>query len=277
MELLINLPMQSRPRTGAPRQPGAGRFALVASAIFHGALLGAALLLPLPGRPEPPEPMVLVDVIEELPPEQLPLETLPRPEPAPTMPKARRVRVATVPRRPAPVPPSAPVPVPSEAPVAPAEPSPVAVGAAESSEPGPSLVGVSPGPRTDPGPAVGAAGAGEAAGVAGPGGGPGLGRSPEARRGVLMARYLKELFRTRILTGYPEEARELELAGNVVVQVAVDHGGRLLDLRLVGRCPHPILCRDALQKLRGAAPFPPPPPAYGGVVHIDVPFTYSIQ
>ena len=60
----------------------------------------------------------------------------------------------------------------------------------------------------------------------------------EAQRKSLVDGYLADMFRTRIQQNfrYPDAARELELTGQVVVQVTVDRQGRLLAARLAGRC-----------------------------------------
>ena len=85
------------------------------------------------------------------------------------------------------------------------------------------------------------------------------------------------MFRTRIQQNfrYPDAARELELTGQVVVQVTVDRHGRLLAARLAGRCPHALLCEDGLRTLRASAPFPPLPPGLGESVRIEVPLKYD--
>jgi protein TonB len=166
-----------------------------------------------------------------------------------------------------------PDPAPTEAPAPEEAPAPAPT-AEQSSEPGPAvptasapLAGAKPGPI------------GTALSGAGTGTGPAQLAAPisGAQRRAMMDRYLKELFRTRIRTRYPEEARELELSGNVVVQVTVDRGGRLVGARLNGSCPHALLCQDALQTVRAAAPFPPLPRDLGDSLQIDVPIKYQFQ
>jgi protein TonB len=76
---------------------------------------------------------------------------------------------------------------------------------------------------------------------------------------------------------YPQEARELELEGQVVVQVTIDRAGRLRGARLSGACPHPMLCDDALRTIRAAAPFSPLPGELGESLQIEVPLRYDFQ
>ncbi len=99
----------------------------------------------------------------------------------------------------------------------------------------------------------------------------------EAQRKSLVDGYLADMFRTRIQQNfrYPDAARELELTGQVVVQVTVDRQGRLVAARLAGRCPHALLCEDGLRTLRASAPFPPLPPGLGDSVRIEVPLKYD--
>ncbi len=99
-----------------------------------------------------------------------------------------------------------------------------------------------------------------------------------AQRSALVGRY-RDVLRNRIRDGfrYPAEARELELVGQVVVQVTVDRVGRVLLARLRGSCPHPILCDDALRTIRAAAPFSPVPAELGQSVQIEVPLNYAFE
>jgi len=126
--------------------------------------------------------------------------------------------------------------------------------------------------------------AGKGAGTApGSPGGHGAGLPPappsEAQRKSLIDGYLADMFRTRIKQNfrYPDAASELELTGQVVVQVTVDRHGRLVAARVLSRCPHALLCDDGLRTLRASAPFPPLPPGLGESVRIDVPLNYDLR
>jgi periplasmic protein TonB len=101
----------------------------------------------------------------------------------------------------------------------------------------------------------------------------------ESQRRALLDRYLRELLRTRIAARfrYPPQAEREGAEGLVVVRVAIDAGGRLLDLRLVGVCPHAVLCEAASQTLLASAPFPPPPAELGASITVDVPLSYRLQ
>lgn len=102
--------------------------------------------------------------------------------------------------------------------------------------------------------------------------------SPE-RRQVVLASYLQELFRSRIAAHfqYPEEAERLGMEGLVVVRASVLPTGALWSARVLGDCPHRILCAAAERTVRAAAPFPPPPAELGGAISIDVPLNYRLE
>jgi periplasmic protein TonB len=113
-------------------------------------------------------------------------------------------------------------------------------------------------------------------------GGIGSARPPgptESERRALLERYLRDLFRTRIAARfrYPPEAERDGIEGLVVLRVSIDGTGRLLDVRLVGACTHPLLCDAASQTLLASAPFPPPPSQLGGPIAVDVPLAYRLQ
>jgi protein TonB len=95
----------------------------------------------------------------------------------------------------------------------------------------------------------------------------------------MIGRYRGDLLRGRVhdVSRYPPEARELELEGQVVVHVTVDKTGRLRGARLAGRCPHPILCDDALRTIRAAAPFSPLPAGLGDSLELELPLNYNFQ
>jgi protein TonB len=90
-------------------------------------------------------------------------------------------------------------------------------------------------------------------------------------------RYRTQLLGTRVraVFRYPSEARDLELAGRVLLNVSIGRDGRLLEVRLAGRCPHAILCADGLRTIRAAAPFPPIPAELGPSITVEVPLIYA--
>ncbi len=101
---------------------------------------------------------------------------------------------------------------------------------------------------------------------------------PSQRRSLL-ERYLRELFRSRIAARfrYPPEAEREGIEGVVVMRVAIDGSGKLLELRLVGSCEHTVLCEAASRTLLASAPFPPPPAELGGAIAVDVPLAYRLE
>jgi periplasmic protein TonB len=101
----------------------------------------------------------------------------------------------------------------------------------------------------------------------------------EAERRSLLERYLRELFRTRIAARfrYPPEAERQGIEGVVVLRVAIDGAGRLLQLRVVGACTHRVLCEAASETLLASTPFPPPPAELGGTIAVDVPLAYRLE
>lgn len=254
------------------------RVGVALSAIVHASM--GALLLAMPVREfvadAPIE--VAVDVVADLAIPQAP------PTPAMSSPPARpgglapRLRAAPRPSRSAaPVPERAPSlpgpagvvedPAPEEAPPAAAAPrdSSASSGAAETDAPGrssasPDSTGIASGGGRRSGAAVGGPGGGDPAG-----------------HGATVDRYRTELLGTRIrqVFRYPGEARDLELAGRVLLKVSIGRDGRLLDVRLAGRCPHAVLCADGLRTIRAAAPFPPIPAELGPSITVEVPLTYA--
>ena len=101
---------------------------------------------------------------------------------------------------------------------------------------------------------------------------------PSQRRSLL-ERYLRELFRSRIAARfrYPPEAEREGIEGVVVMRVAIDGSGKLIELRLVGSCEHAVLCEAASRTLLASAPFPPPPAELGGAIAVDVPLAYRLE
>lgn len=302
MELLIRLRRgrgpDSDPLTLLLRSPGRGRrfvgarrFALTTSIVVHSAMaLGIATLSSKASTPVRDE-TVVVDVVTEMTPEPLiPLPDVPS-EPAPrraALPSARIVRPSH---------PAAPARSARPALGAPAEPAPSESLPREDTPPEPThdspaaaemppalakpelLAAVVPG-------TIGASGRDSQIGLAsgshigsgsGHGTGAGAGISSGANRQALTDGYLKELFRSRIRMRYPEAARELELSGTVTVEVTVARNGRLVRAQITRRCPHAILCEDALATIRAAAPFPPLPAELGEAARIEVPLAYAIE
>lgn len=60
-------------------------------------------------------------------------------------------------------------------------------------------------------------------------------------------------------TFYPPDARAQGLEGNAIVAFSLDRDGRILSLRLDESSGVPLLDEAALETIRRAAPFPPPP------------------
>ncbi len=63
--------------------------------------------------------------------------------------------------------------------------------------------------------------------------------------------------------GYPEEARQLGLIGELVLIFTINKEGSLLNLRLVQSSGFPILDNEAMRAVRAAAPFDPLLPGMG--------------
>jgi len=130
---------------------------------------------------------------------------------------------------------------------------------------------------------AGLRGGGSSAGPPGPtvpsGGRSGAGPGGAVQHRATVDRYRTEGLGSRIreVFRYPSDARDLELAGRVLLSVAIARDGRLLEVRLAGRCPHAILCADGVRTIRAAAPFPPLPPALGDSIVVEVPLTYAFD
>jgi protein TonB len=247
----------------APR-PRALRVAIGVSIGVHIGLVAVAVCFPSQ-RPTVDSPMVMVDVVAEMAPAP---EALPPPPPPPPKPMLRKIAA-----RPAPeTPPERPVAQPIPLAEPPSESAPVVAAETEESQPDSSAVLVATAPRAISGSAGHPSGAGAAGGTTPPA------VLSEGQRSTLTAQY-RELMRRRIAKGfrYPPEARELELFGQVVVQVVVDRGGRVASTRLKGHCPHTLLCDDAIRTIRAAGPFAPIPRDLGDSLPIEVPLNYSFE
>jgi periplasmic protein TonB len=262
MELLMTAPLPSGRVAAAPRR--SLRYAVGTSVAVHAALVAAAVLVPayVPFSEAPP---IVVDVVTEVmaPPEP---EAAPPPPPPPAKVVLAKRTVAPVIAAAAPPPPAA-TPTPAEEPTSEDAPAVAAAPEKTAGDGPPVLVNTMP---------VGAAGGGKA-GVGVPGGGPSV--LSQAQRASMIGRYRDDYLRRRVgeVSGYPAAARELELEGQVVVRITIDKAGRLRGARLAGRCPHPILCDDALRTIRAAAPFSPLPRDLGESLDLEFPLDYKIQ
>ncbi|WP_141591643.1 TonB family protein [Myxococcus sp. AB056] len=91
-------------------------------------------------------------------------------------------------------------------------------------------------------------------------------------------RYFEQMFRDRFEdVPYPHEARMAGIEGSLVLRISVGVQGQLVALGVLGPCPHPLLCEAAQEAVRHAAPFPPPPPALGDRVTVELPFNYHLE
>ncbi|MFP2961324.1 energy transducer TonB, partial [Myxococcus sp. 1LA] len=91
-------------------------------------------------------------------------------------------------------------------------------------------------------------------------------------------RYFEEMFRDRFNdVPYPDQARRAGIEGQLVLRISVGVQGQLVSMRVLGHCPHPVLCEAAQEAVRHAAPFPPPPPVLGGRVTVELPFNYHLE
>ncbi len=90
--------------------------------------------------------------------------------------------------------------------------------------------------------------------------------------------YFETMFRDRFENvRYPHQAAMAGIEGKLVVRISVGARGQVLGLEVLGYCPHYVLCDAAMQAVRDAAPFPPPPPELGGRVTVELPFNYHLR
>lgn len=90
--------------------------------------------------------------------------------------------------------------------------------------------------------------------------------------------YFETMFRDRFENvRYPHQAAMAGIQGKLVVRISVGARGQVLGLEVLGYCPHYVLCDAAMQAVRDAAPFPPPPPELGGHVTVELPFNYHLR
>lgn len=100
--------------------------------------------------------------------------------------------------------------------------------------------------------------------------------TPEERE-AWVERYMETLIRARFMrVRYPHLASAAGIKGEVMLRVSISAQGRLLELEQIGRCPHPVLCDSALETVRNAEPFPPPPPELGNPFILELPFRYRL-
>ncbi|MFP5382918.1 MAG: energy transducer TonB, partial [Gammaproteobacteria bacterium] len=80
-------------------------------------------------------------------------------------------------------------------------------------------------------------------------------------------------------TVYPPEAREQGLEGNALAVFSLDRDGRILSLRLGKSSGVPVLDEAALETIRRAAPFPPPPAGlpFAVIEDIYLPVRFRLQ
>ncbi|MCY1017422.1 TonB family protein [Pyxidicoccus sp. MSG2] len=112
---------------------------------------------------------------------------------------------------------------------------------------------------------------------------PGLVLSPpprptEQQLATWREQYFETMFRDRFENvRYPHQAAMAGIQGRLVVRISVGARGQILDLGVLGYCPHYVLCDAAMKAVRDAAPFPPPPPELGGRVTVELPFNYHLR
>ncbi|GHG87148.1 TonB family protein [Comamonas sp. JC664] len=91
-------------------------------------------------------------------------------------------------------------------------------------------------------------------------------------------RAFEQMFRDRFEDmPYPHQARMAGIEGQFVLRISVGVQGQLVGLSVVGACPHAVLCDAAQDAVRKAAPFPPPPPALGGHITVELPFNFHLE
>lgn len=80
-------------------------------------------------------------------------------------------------------------------------------------------------------------------------------------------------------TVYPPEAREQGLEGNAMAVFSLDREGRILSLRIGKSSGTPLLDEAALETIRRAAPFPPPPPGlpFAVIEEIYLPVRFRLE
>ncbi|NOR49654.1 MAG: TonB family protein [Desulfuromonadales bacterium] len=88
----------------------------------------------------------------------------------------------------------------------------------------------------------------------------------QARFGYIRKQILKKLV-------YPQRARRMGWQGQVKIRFVVDPSGQVKDLEVLETSGYPLLDRQALNAVKRAAPFPPPPVA----AEISLPITFRLE
>ncbi len=88
----------------------------------------------------------------------------------------------------------------------------------------------------------------------------------QARFGYIRKQILKNLV-------YPQRARRMGWQGQVKIRFVVDPSGKVRDLEVLETSGYPLLDRQALNAVKRAAPFPPPPVA----AEISLPITFRLE
>ncbi|MFY2556073.1 TonB family protein [Corallococcus terminator] len=91
-------------------------------------------------------------------------------------------------------------------------------------------------------------------------------------------KYFEVMFRDRFENvRYPHQAAMAGIEGRFSLRITVGARGQLLEVSVVGPCPHYVLCDAAQAAVRDAAPFPHPPAALGPRVTVELPFNYHLR
>lgn len=83
--------------------------------------------------------------------------------------------------------------------------------------------------------------------------------------------YIRDLIMKRLV--YPPVARRMEWSGKVVVAFVVAEDGRVNSVRVRDSSGYPVLDNSAMETVKVAAPFPPPPAA----AEILIPVSFKLQ
>ncbi len=228
----------------------------VGSVFLHGAAM--ALVLTYASSPVKAPPMVIIDLIPESPPPDAPIleePTVVEPSPPPIRPPP--IPLPLPPPMPPPptlldiLPVESPPPVPVTAPKPPSKPLPKLQPKAEkppSSPPTPQPVPAAPAPAPRAAPSDGDA----------------------------LTPYIGAL-RQAIMRhrAYPSQSMRRGEEGTIIVRIVVTADGALGAVSAPAGGPVRLV-EAAIQAVRDAAPFPPPPAALGGRV-VEVPVTFRLQ
>lgn len=100
---------------------------------------------------------------------------------------------------------------------------------------------------------------------------------PQATPAAQSSRYLtlvRNLIERR--KHYPGFARSQRQEGTVLIRLGIGTRGEITALSLLNSSGHPALDRAALEAVRKAQPFPPPPQYGLGAMSIDIPMLYKL-